>query len=184
MKRRWVGSRGMGLVEGVVVLAIAALLAAWAAPAWTRLADDAGRSSMANGFLTDLALARTEAVRRGRRVVLCVSSDGRACAASGSWRQGRIVFEDTNNSGWRDAGEPLIQSQAGESDGWLFEGNSPVARYISYHPSGQAMTTGGGHQMGSVTICRFTGASTTVTRIVINRAGRARSERAESAPCT
>lgn len=183
MERGHQGSRGVGLLEVLAVLAVLSVLVSWAVPSWTALSHDAGRSAMANGFLADLALARTESVRRGRRVVLCVSSDGQACAASGNWQQGRIVFEDTNNSGWREAGEPLLLAQAGETDGWLFDGNTPVARYISYHPSGQTRTPGGGFQAGTVTICRLTGSPTTVTKIVINRVGRPRAQRSEGAAC-
>jgi type IV fimbrial biogenesis protein FimT len=52
-----------------------------------------------------LNLGRSEAVKRGRSVTLCASTDGISCAAddSADWERGWLLFVDANSDGQRQA---------------------------------------------------------------------------------
>lgn len=161
-------------MEVIVSLAILSTLLSLGVPAFSAVVRDARRWSLTSSLMTDLSLARTEAIKRGRRVVLCVSADGSSCASSGSWSHGRLVFEDANNNGWRDSGETLIHHESRVVDGWQIKGNRHVSRYISYHPMGRTLTLGGGFQVGTLTLCQPSSSPTMVTQIVISYSGRPR----------
>jgi type IV fimbrial biogenesis protein FimT len=175
--------RGASLLEMLAALGVSAALVGVAVPWITGLAADMGRSSETNGFLADLAMARVEAIRRGARVVLCVSGDQSTCATSGYWSQGRIMFVDSNNNARRDDGESVLQVREATESTWRIKGNATVASYISYHPIGRSRLTNGGFQAGTLTICPMSASSTKASQIVISAAGRPRSQRVEIEEC-
>ena len=176
-------SSGIGLLETMTVLAVLSITVALAVPSANRWLQDARQVQLANDFLSDLQLARTEAIRRGQRVVLCPSADGSACATRNDWLQGRIVFVDANNNASREAAEPLLAVGGAGPVGWLFQGNAPMSRYVSYHPTGRTRLISGAQQMGTVTICRPASAPVSKTQIVISASGRPRSERVSAPSC-
>lgn len=93
---------GSPAVLGVMVMVVVAV------PGLVRFVHEARMSMLSNQLLADLANARSEAIRRGRRVVLCKSGDGQSCTSAGQWNQGWLVFADTNNNGLREVAETRI----------------------------------------------------------------------------
>ncbi len=176
-------ARGTSLVELLVVMSILAVLVSWGVSAGLGWFQDARLSAQANEFLTHLALARNESIRRGRRVVVCASSDGQTCAGAGNWGQGRIVFVDDNNNAQRDAGELLISVGSAHATGWVLKGNTSVARYVSYHPLGRSRLVSGAFQAGTITVCPQSASQVTASQIVISAAGRPRSQRVLLSNC-
>lgn len=74
-----------------------------------------------NTFLADLRYARSEAVRRGGRVILCRSEDPLAvpptCAANAGttgkgWATGWVIFHDRDASDTITAGDETLRVQA------------------------------------------------------------------------
>lgn len=172
------GGRGFTLVEMLMALSIAAILLMLAIPSMEDAALNAKLRSQANAFLGSLHLARSEAIKRNQRVVVCKSPDGATCAVDGGathWEQGWIVFEDTDNDGARVGGEILIQRQPPLDLRFLLVGNGSVDDYISFSPRGSTAWTSGAPQFGSVTLCRSRPTvSARGKQIVISPAGRIR----------
>ncbi len=174
---------GASLLEVLAAVGTAATLVGIAVPSITRLVVDVRLSTETNAFLADLALARVESVRRGARVVLCVSEDQSTCSDTGQWSQGRILFEDPNNNARRDIGESLLSVRPRTESTWQIKGNTTVKSYISYHPVGRSKLTNGGFQAGTVTICPLGSTSVGASQIVISSTGRPRSQRVELSEC-
>lgn len=174
---------GATLTEALVGLGIAAGALGLAAPSLQGTIDSVRLSSASNAVLADLYLARSEALRRNRRVALCKSPDGLHCSQQGGWEQGWILFEDGNNSGTIDADEPLINRHPGLEQPLLLRGNQPVSAYISYSPVGATKLTGGGFQAGTLTLCRQSATPTASRHLVLNAIGRPRVQKATSDSC-
>jgi type IV fimbrial biogenesis protein FimT len=168
------GPAGFTLVEALVVMAIASALVALAAPSYRTLADSIRLTSASNAFLAHLYLARSEAIKRNARVVLCKSFDGTACASTGGWEQGRVVFHDANNNGLLDAGEQVLAVEAGLHADLRLVGNQNVAKYVSFDSTGSTRLVGGGFQAGTLTLCRHSRSPGEARLIVLNAVGRPR----------
>ena len=169
-------ANGFSLIELMMALAIAAILLGLAVPQFSQLVQRNRLATATNDMLALMASLRSEALRRGHVVTACVSTDGATCAATGSWHDGWISFADRDANGARDATESLIAHAAARESGLTMSGNAPVALRVSYEASGRTRLSGGGLQMGTVTVCLAGDAR----RLIVNAAGRVR---VESANC-
>ncbi len=93
----------MSLVEVLMVIAIASLLAALAMPGCRSLLDRIRVATAAADFRAALAFARSSAIRRGQRVDLLP-------AAPAGWHTGWLVVLDLNNNQRADPGEPILRA--------------------------------------------------------------------------
>jgi type IV fimbrial biogenesis protein FimT len=176
-------ARGFTLVEGVVALALMGLLVATAMPSMSWFIDSVKLGSATDLFISGLNLARSEAIKRNRSVVLCKSAEGESCAATGGWEQGWIVFHDVNRNGLRDGAELVIRREQPLSAGLRLSGNQHVASYVSYAPTGVATLVGGAFQAGTLTLCRRSAERGEARQIIINSGGRPRVQKASVDIC-
>jgi len=85
-------SAGFTLVELLIVVSIAAVLVTIAVPSYQWTTSIYRISTEVNGLVGDLQYARSEAIRQGMTVQMCISTDGATCsAATTSWAAGHIV---------------------------------------------------------------------------------------------
>jgi type IV fimbrial biogenesis protein FimT len=105
-------SSGFTMFELVIVMVIVAILAAIGLPSFKYVTVSNRISSELNGLVGDLQFARSEAVKEGVPITVCVSTDSLTCAAGDSaWASGWIVFTDSNGNNVVDAGESILRSQ-------------------------------------------------------------------------
>jgi type IV fimbrial biogenesis protein FimT len=144
-------SFGFTLVELLIVIAIAAILTTIALPSFQDISERNRVVADVNKLVRALNLARSEAIKRRVRAVLCSSSNPEAnlpsCSNTGTWTQGWILFADTvNNNTQFDNGEPLIAVHNGLQSGNTLKWNN--GNNIRYLPSGTTSNLG-----GTFTIC-------------------------------
>lgn len=173
-QRTW--QRGLTLIELVVVMAVAAVLAGVGVPAFAGWIDQYRLTAFTNELHMGVMLARSEAIRRGQRVTLCVSADGAQCSSSAGWEAGWILFLDRNGNAVREPGEEIIRVVQPTARGLNAIGNSTLARYVSYVPKGMTRSVNGALQMGTIRVCGQTGQR----QLIINAAGRPRVLRGEA----
>src|SRR5690606_35972699 len=100
---------GFTLVELMTAVAILAIIAGIAIPAFDNFLLSARLRAYANDFVAAVLLAKSEAKKRTTAVVLCKSNNGLTCSASGGWEQGWIVasgssvirYQQATDSGYR-----------------------------------------------------------------------------------
>lgn len=126
-------NRGFTLIELLVTVTIMAILAAVAAPSFSRLIADSALSTQANSLLADLRFARSEAAKRGISVTLCPSTtalDAGATCSGSDWKTGWITFidNDANNLRKTDApAETILRRQEGFTTGASIVSNTGTA---------------------------------------------------------
>lgn len=165
---------GATLLELIVVLAVSGILLGIAIPGFAAFSSNSRLASTTNSMVSSLHLARSEAIKRRARAVLCPSSSGTDCAVSGGWHQGWVLFHDANNNAALDDGETVMLTQAGMPEGFRLTGNPPVSKYISYTPTGAAQLVSGAFQAGTLTVCNESGSPIAARRIIISSTGRPR----------
>lgn len=97
---------GFTLLELLVTLAILGVVAGLAAPNLSELVRKNALTSQANYFSSAVSLARSEAIKRNGRVLIC-KGDGGACNTNANWEDGWIVFHDADNDQVVDTGEAV-----------------------------------------------------------------------------
>lgn len=175
--------RGASLLELLVVLSVLSVLLGAGAAALDGIGRTMKLSAAANRLLSELYLARSEAIKRNARVVVCRSGDGETCARSGGWEQGWIVFHDRNNNAERDGGEALIRRGEAPAAKFRIIGNETVARYVSFSPFGGTRLTSGAFQAGTFTVCRESPDRSEARQLIINSVGRPRVKKLEVPDC-
>ena len=137
--------QGFSLIELMIVLAVLAITLGLAAPSFQSAISTNRIASAANEVTAAIQLARAEAIRSNRRVVLCRSDDLSACTAgSGAWK-GWIVFIDADGSGQRDNGEEIVRNGAIDSPMFAYASSNIVAldNRIAFRSDGRARGSDG-----------------------------------------
>lgn len=169
-------SKGAGftLVELLVVMLLMAIFLSLAMPSLAGMANSMRLTTATNSLFSSLLFARSEAIKRNSRVVVCKSASGNACIGTGGWEQGWIVFHDPNNNASLDAGEIVLSREQAVPYPIRLTGNEPVVSYVSYTPTGKTNYTSGAFQAGTLTICIESATQVEAREIKINIAGRPR----------
>ena len=164
---------GFTLVELMTTLAIVVIVMTVGIPSFATLIQNNRMTATINDFVTDLNLARSEAIKRGTRVTVCKSNDGQSCTDDGDWSQGWLIFVDNAaENATVDDGEIIlrIHEKLRDTNSSLI-GNQRVDDYISYVSTGFSRQTSGGIQNGTLIYCDDRG-DTHAKALVLNNTGR------------
>ena len=159
--------KGFSAIELLATVAILAVLTATALPAFSALTERLRLRTATHDLVSALALARSEAVHRGRRAVVWNEH--------GDWSRGWLLFVDANGNGLWDEGDTLVRRWPGYGNAVRITANTPLSGYIAYLPSGQARLISNAMQMGSLCVSAA-GGRQSGHRIVLSRGGRVRVE--------
>lgn len=87
-------------MELMVVVAITAILASMAAPSFVGYINTTRQSSAASRLVSDLNRARSEAIKRNSRLLLCVrNTAGTDCGTGTNWQNGWLACYDLDRNG-------------------------------------------------------------------------------------
>ena len=159
---------GLTLWELLWTLAIAATLLGAGIPAFTDVVLDGRRTADVNALVLAVQLARSEAAKRGRPVIVCKTADRRRCGgAEMRVGAGFMVFVnlDDRYPPERSAGEPLLYTHATELKGTIVS-NRP---FYEFRP-GRRSTN------GTVVFCDRRGAPA-ARAVIVSYTGRPRVDR-------
>lgn len=133
---------GFTLIELLITLSIAAILVVVGIPNFNAMVKDNRRNTSANRLLTDINLARSEAIKRTRNISICKSNDGATCGSVGvNWNDGWIVFVNLNNDSPAivNTGETLLHVYEEASDSlynWVLSKGGSDAAFVTFRPNG------------------------------------------------
>jgi type IV fimbrial biogenesis protein FimT len=170
--------RGFTLIELMVTIAVAAIIAALAAPSFLQTIASSKLTSATNDLYTALVQARSDSLRQGERVTVCVSSDGATCATTTvTWSVGWITFVDGTRTSLAtvDAGETVSYIAQPTDPAIVIQGNANFINYASFSPDGKSKAINGAFQAGVIRVCSTSGALSDDRRareLVVNNAGR------------
>ena len=159
---------GFTLIELMITVSLVAILMMIAAPSLRDVMWNARMTSATNDLITDLSVARAEAVTRGVPTAICTSNTGAACTAT-AWSQGWIIFYDPDGDGALTDAPPTCSPQsaciAKIAPAIAGAANVPPttivsvghsvnagAQYVGFRPSG-VVTKGGAGPAVVFTLC-------------------------------
>lgn len=140
---------GISIVELVISLAVVSILATTGVPAFSNFIQSNQISESAFDVLGTINLARTEAVKRRNRVVLCRSGDPTATTptcggTANTWTTGWLVFAsgDTNNT-YEAATDTLLGTGVVHSSNVTVITNGTSNNNLQYNSDGTTNEGGG-----------------------------------------
>jgi type IV fimbrial biogenesis protein FimT len=145
--RRPTTQTGFTLMELLMTIAIAAIVATIAIPSFQYVTNSNRIAGEVNGLLGDLQFARAEAIKEGQPVTVCMSKLGKTCDTTGAaWQSGWIAYSNPTGTGTNTttpaAGSILrIQNTFTSTDTFTA---APAFSSITYNREGYAIGVGNG----------------------------------------
>jgi type IV fimbrial biogenesis protein FimT len=130
-----VRSLGLTLPELLIGLSVMSIMSLAALNFLPPLIHSSRMSGEVNRFVVALQLARSEAVKQGRRLVLCPQTQQRDCGRDADWENGWMLFASDNRE--REVDEPLILA-APPLAGFIKMRSGNHRKRIVYQPDGSS----------------------------------------------
>ncbi|MBT8119350.1 MAG: GspH/FimT family pseudopilin [Gammaproteobacteria bacterium] len=178
---------GFTLIELMITLFIVGILLAVGVPSMKTFMQSNQLVASTNELISALHVARSEAIKLNARVSICESSDGKTCDTTGSWKEGWIVFVDTNGD-LANTGAPcaapntdcLLRIHDGFTDNQLtvagVDANAAAINSFTFTSRGLPKAVNGAPQSGVFSICSLDSGGNTIgsRAVVLSLFGRVR----------
>lgn len=167
---------GFTLVELVVTVAVVAVVASLAMPDFSETVRQWRRDSATRTLTSSLQLARSEAIKSTRKVMLCPSTNSTSCASSTEWRNGWIVFVDDGATDQAfNSGERILQVVSSQG-GIASLTTAANVEFLQFMPNGlMAAGSTSGAKTGATTFTITPSGATSATlvnKVVVSSVGR------------
>lgn len=129
---------GWSLVELMAVLVLAGVLAFLAAPGLGQMVRNYRLDAAVGALYGAVDLTRTQAIARGRRVLLVPLEPG-----GSNWASGWVVLVDADGDRRPGPGEEVIASHGPVAEGIVITArftSNKLPHYLAYGPSGRSCT--------------------------------------------
>ena len=149
---------GYSLGELLITLSIVGILATIAVPGMQNVVLNNRRVSVSNDMAYSIQLARSEAITRNQRVIVCASANGTSCGTSSDWSDGWIAFNDANgDKAPGGTGESILLRSEGDDSITI----TPVTftDSFTYRPNGRVMGISVAASTGEFVFCDSRGAA-------------------------
>ena len=151
-------NHGLTLIELLVTMAVVGIVLVAGVPALNQMTDNNRLVTQINSIAGSLAVARSEAIKTGSVVTVCISSNGSSCAGvdNTDWEDGWIVFTDQDRDNVVDGGTDNIIKIEGALNGGttLRLSLSDNAGIYQFLPDGSSLDRNlGGVTVGTFTLC-------------------------------
>lgn len=167
-------SAGFTLIELIVTIAIAAVLASLAVPSFIQYQRNSELTSLTNSLLAAVNAAKGEAMKTGKNAFVVPKGVG--------WNSGWLVYVDMNrDNAYTEGTDIAVQAQNAPKSYFDITGNGIAAGsapYIKFDNSGYSIDNSASPVALSLTIARTDTPSSSALeetrRVVIARTGRVR----------
>ena len=164
---------GFTLIELIITMAVLAICAGVALPSLRSFMEQQRTLAAISSLTSHMALARMAAVTRNQRTVLCPSRNGNSCEAGTDWSTGWMLFLDEDGNRLPDSGDEVLRMDLEPTSRHLRVVSTRGRQQLRYLPDGRSAGTN-----LTISICNHR--SEVLARVIVNNAGRPRSERPAS----
>jgi type IV fimbrial biogenesis protein FimT len=130
--------KGFTLIELLIGLAVLGVLLGLAAPSMRDMLLNNRMTSLTNDLMYAIAAARSEAAKRGQRIVICKNETGagaNTACGTGAWTAGWVIYIDANSNNALDTGETIVRVHEALPSTFTVTPTT-IADYVSVRPVG------------------------------------------------
>jgi len=160
---------GFTLLEGIVGVAVAAVLCSLALPGFSELLRRQRSATAMHLISAQLAQARSTAISRGQPVTLCPTAGDGHCRADADWSRGWMLYLDPGSREQPLRGDHILRQLPEPLPRGVQLYSSSARARIRYQPDGRSA--------GSNLTLRVCSGEELVGEIVLNNFGRARTQK-------
>lgn len=120
---------GFTLIELLIAIIVGTILLAMSVPAFMNFIKNNRVTAQANGLVSDIQIARSEALKRGTAIVVCAANSTlTGCSADTNWTTGWIIFTDLDQDGVLGEVETCTNTADFQTKDCILSTNDPLTK--------------------------------------------------------